>query len=151
MLGGAGDQQIITVEPHRRGFVAVGHDEVDGEGDAAVWLSRDGKSWQRVPSRGDLGGHGDQMMLGVTSTPAGLVAVGRVTHTDGEIDGAVWTSVDGTSWKLQTSRTYALPGSEQQIKWAAADDAHLIAGGWVGRPGGDLDAAVWRARLPQPE
>jgi len=151
VLGGAGDQQIITVEPHRRGFVAVGHDEVDGEGDAAVWLSRDGKSWQRVPSRGDLGGHGDQMMLGVTSTPAGLVAVGRVTHTDGEIDGAVWTSVDGTSWKLQTSRTYALPGSEQQIKWVAADDAHLIAGGWVGRPGGDLDAAVWRARLPQPE
>ncbi|MDQ5816201.1 MAG: hypothetical protein M3516_07910 [Actinomycetota bacterium] len=151
VLGGAGDQQIITVEPHRRGFVAVGHDEGDGEGDAAVWLSRDGKSWQRVPSRGDLGGHGDQMILGVTSTPVGLVAVGRVTHTDGEIDGAVWTSVDGTTWELQTSRAYALPGSEQQIKWVVADEGHLIAGGWVGRPGRDLDAAVWRARLPHPE
>lgn len=151
VLGGPGDQQVITVAPHGPGFVAVGREERNGDEDAAVWLSRNGKSWERMPSSGSLSGHGDQVMLGVTSTPLGLVAVGRVVHTDDEIDGAVWTSVDGTSWKLQTSSAYALPGSEQQIKWVVADEAHLIAGGWVERPGGDLDAAVWRARLPDPE
>ena len=153
VLGGGGRQGIATVSPHGRGFVAVGADTEHGDEDAAVWLSPDGKRWRRVPSRGDLGGHGHQRILGVTSTPVGLVAVGRVTHTDQDIDGAVWTSIDGSQWHLQTHKEYALPGSEQQIKWVVADEGYLIAGGWVRRAGGeqDLDAAIWRARLPRSE
>jgi hypothetical protein len=148
VLGGPGDQVVITVEPHDDGFVAVGFDEKNGDSDAAVWLSRGGGSWERVPSNGDLAGHGDQVMMGVTSTSMGLVAVGQVTHTDGEIDGAIWTSTNGNQWDLQTSREYASPGGEQQIKWVVAKNGFLVAGGWVEQPGGDLDAAVWRARLP---
>ncbi len=151
VLGGQGEQWVVTVEPHEDGFVAVGYDKQDGDENAAVWLSPDGESWRRVPSRDDLSGHGDQMMLGVTSTPIGLVAVGRVKHTDGEIDGAVWTSTNGDRWNLQTSREYASPGDEQQIKWVVARDRFLVAGGWVEQPDGDLDAAVWRARLPRTE
>ena len=149
VLGGPGEQWVVTVEPHEDGFVAVGYDRQGFDENAAVWLSPDGESWRRVPSRGDLSGHGSQMMLGVTSTPIGLVAVGRVRHTDGEIDGAVWTSTNGLRWNLQTSREFASPGAEQQIKWVVEKDGFLVAGGWIERPGGDLDAAVWRARLPR--
>lgn len=151
VLGGPGDQWVITVEPHRDGFVAVGYDKEGEDGDAAVWLSPDGKRWTRVPSRGDLSGHGNQMMQGVTSTPIGLVAVGRIEHTDEEVDGAVWTSVDGSRWRLQISKTYAVPGSVQWIKWVVEKEGFLVAGGWVKGPGGDLDAAVWRARLQRIE
>ena len=88
------------------------------------------------------------MMMGVASTPAGLEAVGQVTHTDEEIDGAIWTSTNGNRWKLQTSREFASPGGEQQIKWVVEKDGFLVAGGWIEGPDGDLDAAVSRTRLP---
>ena len=51
VLGSPGDQ-VVTVESHDDGFVAVGYDEKNGDRNAAVWLSRDGGIWERVPSIG---------------------------------------------------------------------------------------------------
>jgi hypothetical protein len=74
------------------GYVVVGSGCCPDE--AAVWLSGDGISWERLP---DQPGFGSTAMLGIASTPTGLVAVGcaAVMECGG---GLSWTSPDGRSW-----------------------------------------------------
>lgn len=72
-----------------------------GAYDAAVWLSADGLTWERVTSdafAGDMNqfgsSDGEQWMSDVVVGPQGLVAVGG----DSQTGAAVWTSPDGRNW-----------------------------------------------------
>jgi hypothetical protein len=80
------------------GLVAVGLEGyVDGEDErAAVWTSRDGIAWSRVPHNEAVFGGG--WMRSVTAGGPGLVAVGSATWEENKSIAAVWTSVDGVTW-----------------------------------------------------
>ena len=77
-LGGAGMQVVNSVASGGPGLVVVGGSESGGEADAAVWVSTDGYTWDRVPDEeGVLGGTGLQLINSVTAGGPGLVAVPR--------------------------------------------------------------------------
>ncbi|HSG80304.1 MAG TPA: hypothetical protein VLD62_12035 [Acidimicrobiia bacterium] len=140
-LADEGMEYMEAITTGGPGFVAVGSDcgtglceppgshyETD-DWDAAVWVSVDGSTWQRVPHDEEaLGGPGSQDMLDVVEAGPGLVAVGIVDHAywggrrapwevrPGEgplgslpgyrheegrddIDAAVWVSEDGITWE----------------------------------------------------
>ena len=89
---------ISAVTAGGPGLVAVGGSTA--RGDAQVWLSADGVSWERIDSdvfggqeEDGLRGDGNQVMTDVVSGPFGLVAVGA-----DENGAAVWLSNDGRSW-----------------------------------------------------
>lgn len=153
-FGGPGEQQIYTIGKGGPGLVAVGAaDSGAGDLDAAVWVSEDGEVWERVADEA-LAGPGRQVMLGVTSTPAGLIAVGydgsaaaATPAAEGEagLDGAIWRSDDGSTWERLSGDSFGGPG-EQQIKNVVVYEDAIVAVGWDGSRG-DLDAAVWTAPL----
>jgi len=110
VFGGADDQVMNSVTAGGPGLVAVGSDRVFEENvdsfgnetntqmNAAVWTSRDGISWSRVPNDDTVFGNGEDNigspeMLDVTTGGPGLVAVGV---NRGEVP--VWTSIDGITW-----------------------------------------------------
>ena len=85
----AGDIGEVTVGGP--GLVAVGQSAF---GDAAVWTSREGTTWTRVPHDETVFGRpGYQTMSSVTVGGPGLVAVGGDRGL-----AAVWTSPDGSRW-----------------------------------------------------
>jgi hypothetical protein len=57
-------------------------------GDAAVWVSNDGRRWAREPARA-LGGEGDQTVMSFRKQEGGVIAVGSSESEDG-LDAAVW-------------------------------------------------------------
>jgi len=105
VFGGADDQVMNSVTVGGPGLVAVGFDGIleeyyvfSEEMNAAVWTSRDGISWSRVPHDETVFGDGNDgigtpAMLDVTVGGPGLVAVGV---NRGEVP--VWTSIDGIVW-----------------------------------------------------
>ncbi len=85
-FGGEGAQAMYAVTAGGPGLVAVGDSQLDGDHDAAVWVSTDGATWARLPAdEGPFAGGGNQLMYGVARNGSGLVAVGQ----DGS-DGAIW-------------------------------------------------------------
>jgi TIR domain-containing protein len=96
-FGGPGDQRISRVVPleteHGTRLVALGF----ADGDAGVWISDDGQSWDPVHDAA-LGGDGTQEILDATPFESGVLAVGTEV-VDGEQRGMVWLSEDGSSWK----------------------------------------------------
>jgi len=98
-LGRGDDQllQMLSVMAGGPGLVAVGGAWTADES-AAVWVSPDGYTWERVPhDEAVFGGPGDQQMNSVTVGGPGLVAVGWDQST-GDQDAAVWVSPDGYAW-----------------------------------------------------
>lgn len=109
--------QVITTP---LGIVAVGFEDFapdDGargvDLDAAVWLSPDGRTWERIEDR-SLGTAGYQpnsdgefnaVLVGVAYRPdVGLVAVGWASEEDPLVDypprrPAAWVSPDGRAWE----------------------------------------------------
>ena len=130
---GRGAQVVYAVIPRGDGFVAVGNDvDSDGYG-AAVWLSTDGESWERV-ARADpaLGGTASQVMKGIVEIEGTLVAVGR----DGK-DGAIWRSETGDSWEKRV-----IPSPQfLEITAVTRIGSRLVAVGWEGE--GKNAAAAW--------
>jgi hypothetical protein len=57
-------------------------------GDAAVWVSNDGREWAREPGRA-FGGEGDQTVMSFRKQEGGVIAVGSSESEDG-LDAAVW-------------------------------------------------------------
>jgi hypothetical protein len=88
---GDGDEQMLGVIAGGPGLVAVGSDAGEQCGsDSAVWTSRDGFTWSRVPDLRISGCDGPyDRMLSVTVGPSGLVAVGE-EHGPGPLAAAVW-------------------------------------------------------------
>jgi hypothetical protein len=142
VFGGANEQLMSSVTAGGPGLVAVGHDQSDaGDLVAAVWTSVDGLVWSRVPHDDAVFGPSLQSMRAVTAWGPGLVAVGVAGI--GDVDAAVWTSVDGLVWS-RVPHDHAVFGglSEQGMSSVAVGGPGLVAVGddWSG---GDLDAAVW--------
>jgi hypothetical protein len=133
IFGGDGSQQMFDVTVGGPGLVAVGRDgpAVDGEGDAAVWTSRDGLNWSRVPhDESVFGGPGEQRMLSVTAGGPGLVAVGFETPVGllGR-DAAVWTSIDGLDWSRVPHDADVFGGESAQMVSVTAGGPGLVAVG----------------------
>lgn len=156
-LGGPGDQQINAVTTVGAGFIAVGEETIDGDTDAVLWTSSDGREWDRVhDASGVFGGEGDQRMFAVASSSelgivvaAGAEDVGSEVDALDPIDAAVWTSSDGgRTWDRlpETPETSALTnyGSEQ-VKALIPIANGFLALGTEGREA-DKDADAWIGR-----
>jgi serine/threonine protein kinase len=102
VAGGRHGLPLVAVGCHEDGFSRC-DTASSSTADAAVWTSSDGgRSWERmVPETGRLEGPGVQVMRAVTLFQGSLVAVGARLGpgSSGDLDGAVWTSVDGVEWR----------------------------------------------------
>jgi serine/threonine-protein kinase len=127
MFEETGHQLIQAIVGGTRGLplVAVGcADDLDRcdlagqDSDAAVWTSDDGEEWAKVDLAGEsLVGPGVQRMNAVSRRGDTFIAVGTHTGAAGDLDGAVWTSLDGLSWALQRQPSFkvvALGGADDQ-------------------------------------
>lgn len=140
-LGGVGDQAMLRVTAGDRSFLAVGYDASEGDRDAALWESSDGREWSRVwHEEKVLGGPGDQVVYGIQRFGEGYVAAGS-DSTGGDLDAAVWISTDGISWKRVASPIFDSPG-DQQIYRIARASSGLVALGYDSSSR-DRDAAMW--------
>ena len=150
-LGGPGDQSIARVVPLPSGeLVAVGSDSSSGQSDGAAWVSSDAKTWRRV-SDPALGGAGNQAITDAAAGPDGIVASGT-DDSNGDVNGVVWTSTDGTSWSRKVDPRGALGGTGDQVPLRivyakvgkSATPAIVVAG--YDTSNGTRDAAVWISR-----
>ncbi|MBI2238857.1 MAG: protein kinase [Actinobacteria bacterium] len=153
-LAGGGDQRMTAVMAAGPGVVAVGFDTSGGDHDAAVWTSRDGLNWERVPAdEAIFGGPGNQQMFALAQVGLVLVVGGVSDNPGGDADGAIWLSLDGIEWTRIRSSTIpasALGGlGKQQIKTLVVFGDRLVAAGSEARARDD-GAAVWIARVPPP-
>ena len=139
--GPAGDEAMEAVAVGDGLIVAVG----SAHEDAAVWVSTDGLSWQRIP-HDDLvfGGPSGQWMHDVTFTGERFVAVGtdlnRAEAEDGgRWRGAIWLSDDGYTWSRVPNdpavfggeiESDDIPSMNPFVIWSVtATDTGLIAAG----------------------
>ena len=93
----------------------------------AVWTSPDGITWSRVPHDETVfGGESNQSMEEVVAGGPGLVVVGWNQVGD-NVDAAVWTSADGTSW-TRVPHDEAILGGEggQKMTSLAQGDSGLV-------------------------
>ncbi|RDI67530.1 hypothetical protein [Nocardia pseudobrasiliensis] len=102
--------------------------EWDGPGGrygSAVWLSRDGRTWQRSAEDPALSSApGEQTgAAGVATGPAGFVIAGN-TLRDGVLIPLVWTSPDGRAWQRRE-----LSGAAAIATRAACDTAGCATAG----------------------
>jgi hypothetical protein len=148
-LGGDGDQQVNSLTALGTMLVAVGEDTIGEDGDAAVWVSSDGRHWTRVADpTGALGGPGSQQMSSVASSESLLVA-GGTEIVGNEVNAAIWTSPDGTTWTRSPSTTPGMSSlvdyGRQWIRALLATEDGFVALGREGR-GRDDDADIWIGR-----
>ena len=150
-LGGDGEQQINAILPGGPGLVAVGQENVEDDQNAVVWTSVDGIEWDRVEDpAGSLGGPGFQQMSAITLSHGMFVAAGTET-VGNETDGAVWTSLDVTTWTrplptaLETA-AFTESGRGEGVRDLLVDGDRFVALGREWRSGDD-DADVWIGRL----
>lgn len=137
-FGGPGDQEASTVAALGSLLVAAGTETIDGDKDAAIWVS-DG-IWSRVEGQQDLVGPDAQQIQEIVAGGPGLVAVGYVGDPE-DWDAAVWTSSDGAGWtRVQDpGGELGVPGDgDQQIFTVARWGTELVAIGTDERLGGAL-------------
>jgi hypothetical protein len=148
-VAGGGDLPVIAVGC--AATVRCDTSEIPSS-DAAVWLSDDGSSWERVASDDtDLVGPGAQVMRAVTVYGGSFAAVGtRVSPVLTDIDGAIWTSNDGLTWRTDgplSATGTALGGEGDQSLRAIVEFGFRridLLGFGVKNEGEVEDAAVWR-------
>jgi hypothetical protein len=112
-------------------FVAVG-----GGG---FWRSEDGVAWRRTSVPGNPGNQYD-----VVAGGPGFVAVGSVLLGSMEAKGAIWTSVDGSTWeRLADDPVF----DQAEIVSVARDGDGLVAAGWRSdiEAGWFFTPVVWRS------
>ena len=138
-LGGRGDQRVNrVVQLKDDSFVAVGLDA----GDAGVWTSDDGMSWD--PSGANpLRAEGEvEEILDAAVVGSEIVAVGKAGDA-----GAAWYSPNGGGWQRIPSRGVfvAEGGAVELLRVVASEEAateagapRFLAGGLAGS-----EAAVW--------
>ena len=130
VLGGDGFQSMASVTAGGSGAVAVGSEVTRNDEDAAVWTSADGFVWTRVRDEVVLGGDGFQSMASVTVGGPGLVAVGY-ERMGGDLDAAVWTSVDGLTWSRVPHDEGALGGEGFQSMASVTAGGPGLVRSWV--------------------
>ena len=136
--GAEGNQVIIDLASGSLGLVAVGADGKPGDYDAAVWVSADGLTWERVPhDEAVFGGEGDQVMRSVVQTEDTAVIVGKSRGR-----AAVWVSNDGRDWTRAM-----IDGTPDGIETELSAMSDVALGGpglvAVGGVGFESHPAVW--------
>jgi len=147
-LRAPGDQQIeaVTVSDADE-VVAVGWTDANGEIDAAVWTSNDGRDWVRVADTGTaLASDGDQRMSSVVSAGTAFIAAGTSKGAGAGTDIAIWLSTDGTFWERSRAASPDGDGSERIASLVTLRPDRVLAAGSRGS-GGNVQAAAWIARL----
>ncbi len=111
--------KVVTALGARDGsVVAVG----GANGDAAIWTSSDGRSWDRAQGRGSaFTGPGRQGLTAVTDGPHGWLAVGYGGR--GHRQPLVVSSADGTTWAKE-SDAKAFRGRDEPAAYGVASDGH---------------------------
>jgi hypothetical protein len=158
---------ISAVTPGGPGYVAVGgtvgcSDPASpscDDDDAAVWVSADGLTWERIGSqsfRGDAAREardgdridGHQYMNDVTLGPAGLVAVGAAPVIDpdrpaGYLDRpGIWLSPDGRQWERLAYDEDLFSGVEELLRIVTFGDRLVAVGeadAWLSDDGTDWE------------
>jgi len=152
VFGGESFQKMHSVTAGGPGLVVVGSDWSGDDPVAAVWTSRYGVTWSRIPhNEAAFGGKGWQEMNSVTGGGPGLVAVGIDWPGSGvDARAAVWTSVDGITWSRVPHDEAVFGGERAQFMTSVTiGGPGLVAvgfdqsGGSFGYLGIDRDAAVW--------
>ncbi len=151
VAGGGGDLPLVAVgceDPSYRCDT-----ELATNPDAVVWTSKDGSSWDRIPEGGGrLAGAGAQVMRAMVTYRGGVVAVGSSGGKLGDVDGGVWTSVDGIVWRAETQSSpnvTALGGpGDQSLRGVVVygRGGITLLGFGVSLDGDAVDARVWNAR-----
>jgi hypothetical protein len=142
-LAGSGRSGIWTVSTHGEVVVAGG----ESNGRAVVWTSPQGTDWSpAIAIDPDLDSVG--AVLGLHSTSTGLIAVGV-----DDLDGAIWSSVEGVSWVRSSGAAVGGEGHQSIRAAAEIDGTVIVVGGdsqhdeihLLGKGGTWNDtAAVWR-------
>ncbi|MBN2113068.1 MAG: hypothetical protein JW785_02965, partial [Acidimicrobiia bacterium] len=129
---------ISTVIEGGPGLIAVGcvldtsRGETEmGPADAAVWVSADGLTWERVSDAEVFGGADSQKINDVVRGPNGYVAVGWGA------DPAIWFSPDGIEWEQASGQ---VPGLDSVI--ADADGYLALGEGFWRSPDGRTWARI---------
>ena len=94
--------------------------------EGVVWVSQDGRSWDRIDDRDIFGGDGFQVLWDVIAGPLGFMASGL----DGA-DAALWFSPDGYDWKEVLVHDLGTPGEMDQFVVAPGES------GWIAIDGDD--------------
>ena len=132
-------------------LVAVGAEALGdiSRGDAATWMSTDGRRWQRGPMTASMS---DAEMLAILETDDGFIAVGddgfpgASTQLPSLRGGAVWRSSDGQHWQ----RTPKPQGAAmRQMAGIIATRSGWVAYGDAAPPGSgvvwtSLDGSTWK-------
>ncbi|MBU1493114.1 MAG: hypothetical protein KJ956_04025 [Actinobacteria bacterium] len=145
-FGGPRDQTAQGVAAVSDGLVAVGsaYDPGTARTIAAVWVSDDGLTWERIPGGGQSEGPSpfNEDLTGVVAAGPGLVAFGY-EESNSDLNATVWVSVDGHDWtRIDDPEVLGGPG-DQRINSVAAVGSVLVAVGSDGPNSADSDAAVW--------
>jgi hypothetical protein len=142
VFGGPGTEQMFGVAAGGPGLVAVGWGRSGEDDAAAVWVSADGYTWERIVDDAVFGGPGTQAMQAVLADGPGLVAVGY-DFLEGNFVAAAWTSPDGFAWS-QVPHDGAVFGGQIGLYMysVAIGGPGLVAVG-SDYSGVDADGAVW--------
>jgi hypothetical protein len=125
---------VAALAEHGGQTVTVG----STNGDAAVWNSRDGRSWTRAqPAGGAFKGAGMQELTDVAVGDQGWVAVGR--DGDGPDGALVLTSSDGVTWRKAHDR---FQGVSLGVAYGPAG---YVTVGLHQPSGGDSTAIAWHS------
>jgi len=131
------------------GLVAVGSAELPE--DAAVWVSTEGRVWDRINSTSfsgvpdENGLEGAQFMTDIAAGPAGIVAVGSYERKAArDVDAGLWLSENGLEWERIVHDALGGVGSEF-ISSLDVWDGLYIAGGEGPGPVGSAEhrPAIW--------
>jgi serine/threonine-protein kinase len=149
IAGGVGERPLVAVGCEDPDWRCDTH--LATESDAVVWMW-DGSSWARVVTEGGrMATEGRQAMKAVVSYRGAFVAVGGRGGPAGDLDGGVWTSIDGVAWRapIQESQTVtALGGAgDQELRALVVYSRHGIAlfGFGVSTVDAAEEAKVWGA------
>jgi hypothetical protein len=145
-MGGEHEQWAFDVAASDTGVLVAGGENAWGEVRPRLWFSADGETFTSVDGGpgGVLDTTGQESVREVAAVDGGFVAVGSRT-ADNEQDGVVWFSADGESWEEVEVGTMAGPGRQALLTVVDAGDV-VVAGGYVGAPGGKTNPVVWRSQ-----
>lgn len=137
---------MVAVVGGGPGLVAAGVTDYGLGMDAAVWTSRDGHTWQRVPHDTAVFGDGlaveaaqsSQVIADLAAGPLGILGVGS-SGRPGDYDAAAWLWPDGLDWRRASLDPEGMGGAgDQFMRSVVQTEAGAVAVG-----GASGAAAAW--------
>ena len=165
-LGDVATTRVNAVGWDGQQFVIVGEDRSDWDGTlegmatatarAAVWTSKDGRTWTRVPHSPifDVGDFIDTMedpstggMSDVVPGPGGLVVVGSDCTSQGGCRPAAWTTGGSDTW-ARVADMEVVSGRLRSV--AASSSGYMAVGVGEAAVMQSSDGQTWRRTTPMP-